>query len=287
MAVKFFGQFLVEKGVVSREVLLQAIELQESVNLSFGATALALGLLTDSDIEKVHNAQRSDDLRFGDMAVKLGILTSDQMMQVLSRQKITHLYIGEALVKVGGIAADNLPTYLDEFKADQAQYATDSVAIPGGVLDPKVWEMVVDLTYKMLTRVARLVFRPEPCAVVEQLPAMDIYAAMDFHGDISGRYLMGVSSATRAKVAKAILNESNVDNEPKDVLDDTVMEFINVVCGNLAAKAAQLGKSFEIAPPEIIELRDGIPAPEGHIALSFPVCLGDGDRVEMAVFIKE
>ena len=87
MAVKFFGQFLVEKGVVTREVLLQAIELQESVNLSFGATAMAMGLLTEADIEKVHNAQRCEDLRFGDMAVKLELLTADQMQQVLTRQR--------------------------------------------------------------------------------------------------------------------------------------------------------------------------------------------------------
>lgn len=199
MAVKFFGQFLVEKGVVSRETLLQAIELQESVNLSFGATSLAMGILTEADIERIHNAQRIEDLRFGDMAVKLGLLTSEQMMQVLTRQKNTHLYIGEALVKVGSFQADELPKYLEEFKADQAQYATDTVVIPTGVSEPKIWEMVADLSYKMLTRVALLVFRPEPCFVADRVPAMDVYATMDFTGDISGRYFMGVTAATQKK----------------------------------------------------------------------------------------
>lgn len=287
MAVKFFGQFLVEKGVVSREILLQAIELQESVNLSFGATCLAMGILTDGDIEKVHNAQRSEDLRFGDMAVKLGLLTGDQMMEVLERQKSTHLYIGEALVKVGGIQAEELPRYLDEFKADQAQYATDTVTIPDGVTEPKLWEMVVDLSYKMLTRVALLVFRPEPPSVADQLPPMNVYATMDFTGDISGRYLLGVTAATRAKIARAILKEPNVDNEPQEVLDDTVMEFVNVALGNIAAKAAQSGKAMEIAPPEIFAAPEGIPVPAGHRGLCFPVCLSDGDRLELAIFIKD
>ncbi|MBT1075873.1 chemotaxis protein CheX [Geobacter grbiciae] len=287
MAVKFFGQFLVEKGVVSREILLQAIELQESVNLSFGATSLAMGILTEADIERVHNAQRIEDLRFGDMAVKLGLLTSEQMMQVLARQKNTHLYIGEALVKVGSFQADELPKYLEEFKADQAQYATDTVVIPTGVSEPKIWEMVADLSYKMLTRVALLVFRPEPCFVADRVPAMDVYATMDFTGDISGRYFMGVTAATQKKIAKAILKEPNVDNEPKEILDDTVMEFVNVALGNIAAKAAQSGKSMEIAPPEIMEAPDGIQVPDGHKALCFPVCLSDGDRIELAVFIQQ
>lgn len=287
MAVKFFGQFLVEKGVVTREVLLQAIELQESVNLSFGATAMAMGLLTEADIEKVHNAQRCEDLRFGDMAVKLELLTADQMQQVLTRQKNGHLYIGEALVKVGGLSADDLPRYLDEFKADQAQYATDTVSIPAGLANPNIWEMVVDLSRKMLTRVALLTFRPEPCFVANRLPRKDVYAAMDFSGDVSGCYLMGVSTDAQARIARAILKEANVDEEPKEVLDDTVMEFINVVCGNIAAKAAQLGKSIEIAPPRIVEASDGIVPPADHLCLCFPACLAEGDHVELAVFIKE
>jgi CheY-specific phosphatase CheX len=273
--------------VVSREILLQAIELQESVNLSFGATSLAMGILTEADIERVNNAQRNEDLRFGDMAVKLGLLTSDQMMQVLARQKNTHLYIGEALVKVGGLKAEELPKYLDDFKADQAQYATDTVIIPAGIPDPKIWETVADLSYKMLTRVALLIFRPEPCSIADRLPAMDVYATMDFTGDISGRYLMGVTAATQKKIAKAILKEPNVDNEPKEVLDDTVMEFVNVALGNIAAKVAQSGKSMEIAPPEITEAPEGITVPTGHKALCFPVCLSDGERIELAVFIKE
>jgi len=287
MAVKFFGQFLVEKGIVSRELLLKAIELQESINLSFGATAVTMGFLSEADIEKVHNAQRSEDLRFGDMAVKLGLLTSDQMLEVLARQKNTHLYIGEALVKVGGLQAEELPKYLDDFKADQAQYTTESVVIPNDIPHAKTWEMVIDLSYKMLTRVALLVFRPELCFVADRLPAMDIYATMDFTGDISGRYLMGVTAAARTKIAKAILKEPNVDNEPQEVLDDTVMEFVNVTLGNIAAKAAQSGKVMEIAPPEIFEAPEGIPAPAGHKALCFPVCLSDGDRLELAIFIKE
>lgn len=287
MAVKFFGQFLVEKEVVSREILLQAIELQESVNLSFGATAQAMGLMTEADIEKVHDAQRTEDLRFGDMAVKLGLLTGDQMMQVLGRQKNTHLYIGEALVKVGGITTEQLPTLLDDFKADQAQYATDKVAIPAGVADAPFWEMLTDLSYKMLTRVALLNFRPEPITLAPALPAREVYAAMDFFGDVSGRYLMGVSAATQKKIAKEILKEATVDGEPKEVLDDTIMEFVNVVLGNVAAKAAQMGKAIEIAPPELVDAAAGIAAPAGQTALYFPVCLADGDRVELAIFINK
>ncbi|MEJ2201287.1 MAG: hypothetical protein P8X63_09800 [Desulfuromonadaceae bacterium] len=149
MAVKFFGQFLLEKGVVGQKALLQAIDLQETTNLKFGATALSMGLLTVEAFERIHDAQRVDDLKFGDMAVKLGILTEEQVKQVLTRQKNNHLYIGEALVRIGALNADELKQYLDEFKTDQAPYVVDKVVIPAGVPQANICEIIADLKNKL------------------------------------------------------------------------------------------------------------------------------------------
>ena len=184
MAVMFFGQYLVEKGVVTREVLLQAIELQESVNLSVGAVAVSMGFLTEIDVERINQAQRTEDLRFGDMATKLGLLNQEQFQQVLTKQKNNHLYIGEALVRVGGLTSTSLPRYLEEFKLNQAQYATNRVVIPEGVPNAQIWEVFADLTYKMLTRVARLTFHSEPAQVTVALPPFSTIAAMEFTGDV-------------------------------------------------------------------------------------------------------
>ena len=65
MAVKFFGQFLIEKGAVTRIDLLQAIDLQEKTNLKFGEMVVEMGLMTTTDVARVHLAQRSEDLHFG------------------------------------------------------------------------------------------------------------------------------------------------------------------------------------------------------------------------------
>src|SRR5271169_199968 len=154
MAVKFFGQFLVEKGYITSAVLLKAIALQESANLKFGEMALSMGLITSADIDQVHDAQRNEDLQFGDMCVKMKILSTKQLKEVLTKQTNSHLYIGEALVKVGAVYADDLSKYLEAFKVDQAPYMVDKVLIPAGVPDSSLWELAADLTYKMLTRVA-------------------------------------------------------------------------------------------------------------------------------------
>jgi len=288
MAVKFFGQFLVEKGAVSRIDLLQAIDLQEKTNLKFGEMVVSMGLMTNADVERVHMAQRSEDLHFGDMAVKLGIITEDQVQQVLTQQRNNHLYIGEALIKVGALDDEQLENYLTAFKQDQQTYISEKVEIPAGVPNQPIWEMVADLTYKMLTRVAGMSFRTGPCTVVEKLPSRPVIAEMGFSGSVSARYLLSASEVTRNLVAKAILDEDSVENESVEVLDDSVKEFINIVCGNIAAKAAQLGHSIDITPPETrADSVAGVEVPQDHTGLMFPIYLSDGEVFELTVFVPK
>ena len=287
MAVKFFGQFLLEKGAVSQENLLKAVELQETTNLKFGETALQMGFLSEADVERVHVAQRGEDLRFGDMAVKLGLLTEEQMGEILTRQKNNHLHIGEALLQIGALDESRLGQYLTDFKADQAPYVTEKIAIPAETPHAPIWELAADLSYKMLTRVVNLTFRPAPCRVITSLPPRDVVAVMDFSGSVSGRYLLAVPVTLQKTVARAILNEENIEGEPEEVLDDAIMEFVNIVCGNVAAKSTQLGKTIEIAPPEMFRPRgQEIAVPEGHRGLLFPIQTVNGEEMDVAIFAR-
>lgn len=286
MAVKFFGQFLVEKGSVSRIDLLKAIDLQDKTNLKFGEMVVELGLMSTVEIAKVHHAQRGEDLQFGDMAVKLGFLSAEQVQQVLTSQRNNHLYIGEALIKVGALTTAQLEGYLKAFKQDQSAYVSEKIEIPAGVPHQPIWEMVADLTYKMLTRVANLSFRTGPCTVIDRLPSRPIIAEMGFRGEVSARYLLSATKNTRELVAKAILDEQSVENESVEILDDSVMEFVNIVCGNVVAKAAQKGHTIDISPPEMrTDAATGIAVPADHTGLMFPIYLTDGEVFELTIFV--
>ncbi|NTV50365.1 MAG: chemotaxis protein CheX [Geobacteraceae bacterium] len=288
MAVKFFGQFLIEQSVVTSDALLNAIDLQDKNNLKLGEMAVSMGLITASDIQRAHNAQMSKDMKLGDLLVEMGFLTLDQLNDVITRQKNTHLYIGEALVQVGALTSDNLQKQLDAFKADQAGYVSDGIELPIASANNKIWEMTADLTYKMVTRVLNLRFRPGKCTLATSISHNFMLAAMDFAGDAEARYLLSVSEGLQKSIAKAILNEESVDGEPVEILEDTVMEFINVVCGNVAAKASQMGIIMNINPPVTVHSPlGGMPIPDGHKALSFPIHIEDGDTMELILLIKE
>lgn len=285
MAVKFFGQFLVEKGVVTREALIQAIQLQESVNLGFGDHAVAMGIMTEADVTKVNQAQRVEDMKFGDMAVKLGIITASQLQDVLAKQKSSHLYIGEALVKVGGLSAAGLQQNLDEFRRDQAEYTTDNVTIPTGAPHADVCAIIVDLTSKMLTRIARLTFHLESGRLAPVPNQNDVGASMGFTGSVTATYLLTVTGPVQKKIAAAILDEPDVEHEPQEVLDDTLMEFVNVVCGNVAAKAAQLDKALDITPPLLLKKASMYKPESRSVGVSFTICFSDGERAELFLSI--
>ncbi len=289
MAVKFFGQFLIEKDLITNDSLLHAIELQERTNLKLGEMALAMELITTSDIQKAHNAQLSKDMKLGDLLVDLGILTSAQLQEVIARQKATHIYIGEALVKVGALTAESLEKALEAFKADQAPYVSDKVDLPDWLTENRqTVEIIIDLTYKMITRVLGIQFRPGNCQNISRVSKNFMLASMDLSGDLSTRYILSVSKGMQKTIAKAILKEENVDNEIIEVLEDTVMEFVNIVCGNVVAKASQMGITLEISPPETVRTDpNGLPVTPGSKGILFPIHLNDNETMEVALFINQ
>ena len=112
-------------------------------------------------------------------------------------------------------------------------------------------------------------------------------AAMDLTGDVEARYLISVSEGLQSAIARAILREESVADEPTEVLEDTVREFANVVCGNVAAKASQMGIDIEIHPPETLHPpQEGLPVPDGFTALSFPIHIQGGDRMELILQVR-
>jgi CheY-specific phosphatase CheX len=288
MGVKFFGQYLVEQGAVSREMLLRAIELQETTNLKFGEMALSMGLITAAQLEEVHHVQWQEDLQFGEIAIRRGILNEKQVEEVLTKQRNSHLYIGEALFKVGALDREDLSRYLVEFKRDQAPYKTDRVALPDGLPLPGIWEITADLSYKMLARIANLAFKASQPCLASSYSAGDTVAAIDLGGDVTARYVFVVSGSARAAIARSILQVESVDDEPAEVMDDSVLEFINVVCGNLVAKTAQIGKQLTIAPPQLLPA-SGMQGElsTDQLLLLLPLSFADSSTGEIALIINK
>ena len=275
MAVRFFGQYLLENGVIDPKQLLAAISFQEKTNLKFGDTAIALGLLTQEQLASIFALQRTKDLKTGEAAIELGFLKDAQIDQVLRAQKNSHVMIGEALVSTGALGKEQLERHLAAFKIDQEPYR-----IAEGIAEAKdpsgIGRPAADLALKFLLRLANLNMKLAGVTIgpLEE-PALATYTArVGFTGDVDGEIALRASTSICARIASAMLGEPVSPDNAAVVLDAT-SEFLNVVGGNLSAAVARSGKKLELSTPGHGELKAPVGgqhmlvarfgAPEGEI----------------------
>ena len=246
---KFFGQYLLEKGVLNKDQLVEAINYQKSKILKLGEIAVSQGYLTDKQVAKIHNEQKRTDLRFGDLSVQMGLLTRSQLEEILTIQKNNHVYLGEAIVACGHMDDGTLEKELAEFKEEQAAVPPIQVMITEDVPHKQLVEVAIDLTEKMMRRLGDLISKAGQLRRErESIKNMGIISYIEFRGDINVRYVLNISWEVAHEVAKKTFKKDDLPFD-EEIIKDTTAEFVNIVCGNIRAKILETGKKMEFQPP--------------------------------------
>ncbi len=107
-SMKNFGEFLLEKGRVSRDQFARAKSQVETLNLKMGLCAYAFGFITEPQIQKIIGIQRRTGQRFGDIATALGFLSQVQLQTILRIQDKYRITIEDALVMDGAITQEQV-----------------------------------------------------------------------------------------------------------------------------------------------------------------------------------
>jgi CheY-specific phosphatase CheX len=273
MGVKFFGQFLLERGAITREQLLAATELQNERNRPLGAIAVEKGYLSAEQAARINTEQQTTDRRFGELALELGLMTAVQMDEVLRVQRDSRIRIGEAMVAVGCLTEEQLTLQLSDFQIDQAIYQTGRVELPANTPHPDFVSTSVDLTEKMLLRVGGLTAKrglPVPIDDQTATPAPALLTLrIPFSGALRARYVVSTSRDVALNLAERILGESTTLSD--ELALDALKEFCNIVTGNVCAKHSREERPLEIGPPE-----DGLGGNAGRGSLLVPLHLPDG-----------
>ncbi len=254
MSVQFFGQFLLARGLISGEKLIEAVRLQEQTNVKLGDVAVQLELMTRDDAERINRLQRIEDQRFGDLAIREGVLTQPQFEQVLGEQSRTRLFLGEALVKCGALTDRQLETELLDFAAeqDQMQIPATLAGLFAGRPHARTLEVCTDVVLKMLTRVAHLTVKASAChdGAAAARPA-DYTVSQSFSGGFRGLVGLNISTPILLHLAGKLLEEQL--SEVGDDALDGASEFLNIAAGNICAKLSQEGSATEIQPPTVCD----------------------------------
>jgi CheY-specific phosphatase CheX len=277
MGIQFFGEFLLDRLVITREQLLEALELQEYRNVKFGSLAVRQGYLKEEQVQQISELQKTQDMRFGDLVVAKGWMKPEQVQEILTLQKNSYLYLGEALLELGYVARDALERELATFQEEQSRFRTDQVVLPNGIEGAEILHVAVDLTRKFFVRVVGVLIKVGAGEALgsDKLNEGEYHLSVSvkFKGWKEVQYVLSVSSDLAVAIASRILKE-DATRESEEMVEDAVKEFCNMVCGNTAAKLAQQGISVDIEPPESDPLLT-VPAKNGVVVV-FPVRIGEG-----------
>lgn len=116
MYTQFFGNFLLSKGAVPADKLVDALQKQSSTYLKLGTLAIHAGLLTAADVDRIVIMQTHQDKKFGELAIENGFLTKEQVDELLSAQKPDYLLLGQILIEDGLLTNAEFEALLQEYQ---------------------------------------------------------------------------------------------------------------------------------------------------------------------------
>jgi hypothetical protein len=116
-----FGLYLKNKGIISAEQLVAALEAQLATLPRIGQLALEEGIISPRGIFEVLQAQRrSPDVRFGELAIEMRLITRSELTRLLMIQADRKRPLAEVFVKEGILNERQVSQEMAEFHVLQA-----------------------------------------------------------------------------------------------------------------------------------------------------------------------
>jgi hypothetical protein len=250
MAAKFFGQFLLEKGVLDKDQLLRALEIQRTSNPMLGEIAEQLGLLGAADARRINEKQKREDKRFGDIATELGLLTTSQVDALLAEQKNRRKLFGEILVEEGMLTREALAAELALHAADRDEAVLAlELGLTGHALADVAGSAIATVS-RIFQRVLKVQCQFSALAgSASDLAGFDRAGRIAISGDRPFVLAIACSDEVMNSVAIRFLNlpEHRCDSE---LAHDALGEVLNIVMGYVVKAALPEGGRYRASPPD-------------------------------------
>lgn len=251
MAAKFLGQFLLEKGSITPQQLLSALDAQRASNPLLGELAEQRGMLTAAQARRINERQRAEDRRFGDIAEDMGLLTPEQIAQLLAAQKAQRKLFGEILVEQGTLTPAQLEAELAAHRQEQNDAAR---ALGAGVSE----HVLADIATSAINTCARLFPRLlasqcQPAHLVDDAAALSA-CEVATHVRIEGErpLVVGIACdhATMRAIACAFLSIGPEQRCDDELALDALGEVVNVLMGYVVRDALSDDARYRAFPPD-------------------------------------
>lgn len=115
---KYFGNYLLEQKIITKEQLKEVLLEQKNVRVKLGVLAIDLGYMTGAQVGRVHALQFSQDKKFGELAISEGYLTEEKLIELLGTQKKSNVLLGQALIDKGYFSFEQYEQVLLKYKEE-------------------------------------------------------------------------------------------------------------------------------------------------------------------------
>jgi CheY-specific phosphatase CheX len=254
MSARFFGQYLLEKGRITSQQLLTALEFQKSISLPIGTLAMERGWLTAAQINEIMAQQKRKTLRFGELALELGYLTQAQVDDLHQVQETSHrVRLGEALVIRGFLTMEALERELKEYNKETEKFSSEVSAAFGALAHKDIVKTFTDLMLMMFTRFGKQDIIIERCeSGKEKVRLFRWVIAQKIAGDnVEFNCLLSVPPKLLLQMASTMLDDTI--STADELALDASKEFVNIANGNACAKLSEDGIELTMLPPEVYE----------------------------------
>lgn len=262
MSIRFFGQYLLEKKLITKKQLLDALNFQNTHNLKIGEMGIALGLITNEEVNRIHMEQRSNDIPFGQLAIRFGLLAQEDIDRIIEEQQNNRMSLGEILVNQRSLTADDMEKELQVFHKEQAQYEME-VPLPESMPHKDIITASVSITSTLCIRIADLKVKIGPWRKLEE--GSDVgqnVVLIPMRGVLKGYYLIATPPRLSARISSKMFNEYIAESD-NELLCDALKEFANIIAGNIISKISRDDAELDIDTPEVVDKLKLIRGQEG------------------------
>lgn len=264
MFSQYFGHYLLNRELITREQLADALEFQQSVHVKFGVIAVDEGYMTSSQVEEIHEKQKQVDKRFGEIAIELGYLTNEQVESLVSAQKQDHLFLAQALVDREYMTIEQFGAALHDYKKENSLSDDQFEAIKSGSIEALVEnildadDLVKQTTYgKYLSLFAKNMIRFIDDQVYLEVSEVneEQQGNLVVYQEILGKYPLFTAILANEEVFLRIASVYAEEEltEVDELAKASVSEFLNLHNGIYTVNMSNEGIELSMKPQEVIE----------------------------------
>ena len=251
MATKFFGQFLLEQGAISREVLLEAVKFQKSINLPLCALAVEKGFLSKAQLAELDNEGKDTDKQFMELAVKNSMLSFTQLEELSKAQAERWMFLGEALVRKGQLNLVQLDQLFEEYRNEHPAPEPDVLPPMKDVPNGEIISSFLETTVEIFVHYTKQIVQVLSVEMVSDEPEAVAYIfSQKVLGDKTFSYALALPEELALSIASHMLQEEATEIDA--MVLDAVSEFVNIVVGNGCIKLNMNNFKIKAEPPQIM-----------------------------------